>query len=76
MEPQVSRLSWRAPCRCTRLLILYLSAVKKELLTGRKGYLIINFRAPTLAITSADVERLSATSDDLDPNFSYRVNAA
>lgn len=71
MEPQVSRVSWRAPCRCTRLLILYLSAVKKELLTGRKGYLIINFRAPTPTITSAGVERLPATSDDLDPNFPH-----
>lgn len=71
MEPQVSQVSWRAPCRCTRLLILYLSAVKKELLTGRKGYLIINFRAPTPAITSVGVERLPSTSDDLDPNFPH-----
>lgn len=42
MEPQVSQVSWRAPYRCTRLLILYLSVVKNELLTRRKGYLIID----------------------------------
>lgn len=42
MEPQVSQVSWRASYRCTRLLILYLSVVKNELLTRRKGYLIID----------------------------------
>lgn len=43
MEPQVSQASWRAPYPLhLRLLILYLSIVKKELLTTRKGYLIID----------------------------------
>lgn len=42
MEPQVRQISQRAPYRYTRLLILYLSIVKKELLTRRKVYLIID----------------------------------
>lgn len=45
MEPQVRQVSWRAPYRYTRLLILYLSVVKKELLTRRRGYLIIDMVA-------------------------------
>lgn len=46
MEPQVSQASWRAPYPLhLRLLILYLSIVKKELLTTRKGYLIIDIVA-------------------------------
>ena len=55
MEPQVSQVSWRAPYRCTRLLILYLSVVKNELLTRRKGYLIIDIvRTPPLKMLTRE----------------------
>lgn len=47
MEPQVRQVPRRAPYRCTRLLILYLSTVKKELLASRNGYSIIDIAAGT-----------------------------
>lgn len=67
MEPQVRQVSWRAPYRYARLLILYLSVVKKELLARRTGYLIIDI----LAWLGNGDER-TAFSRDRDQRFGRR----